>query len=529
MTEDIPFDFDDDGVDENYKSAGIRQFFLEKPVQPLNLYDIYLPFYSSLEKPLKEDQTLKCIIRKVEVDDEGYYLPGEVLATMEATADDLLEEGALNDTYYDFYAVFANYEEDEFGTQTAAPVILDDMFVIDVLGFDNEGTDIQLYGAFLHQDDNEFYTNRTRATRIVLSNPDGTEFTGGTLAYYNPEAAEPYGYCAIMFLEGEMDGLYVDSHEIQVAPVEGGESGDPDSKDAPVYLFTNYPIFETIDGEFEWAYNYDFEGLPDWADIKIDPSYYENEEYADYRGLHMVWFDCEPLPAGVEGRKAEISIISARGAVCETKIILRQGILPEDRYEATYAMEVGETHTSGESVDVENALGDVVATLQFGFAGQDDLDFKAAVADNSVPGLAAYTEGNGAQGRKTSGTAYVIAPKYDGEIEVAVKLDAGKQFFVLEDGTALSNYNGIKEEAEYKGTYKFNVSAGKTYTVYASGSKLGFYGFNYTITGAIEDGIQLVNNGDATVNRQMYNLQGQRISTPANGLYIMNGRKYIVR
>ena len=34
----------------------------------------------------------------------------------------------------------------------------------------------------------------------------------------------------------------------------------------------------------------------------------------------------------------------------------------------------------------------------------------------------------------------------------------------------------------YYGTYSFNVSAGKSYKIYCAGSKLGFYGFEYTYT-----------------------------------------------
>ena len=332
MTEDIAFDMDGDGTAEDYKCAGIRQFITEKPMQPLVLHDLYVPFYSSLEAPLKEGQSLKCILRKVYVDDDGYFALGDEIATMEVTADDLEEGGAFGDNLYEFYAVFANYEEDEFGTQTAVPVIIDDMFAIDILGFDNEDTDIQLFGAFLHQDENEFYTKRTRATRIVLNNLDGTEYTGGTLSYYNPDAAEPYGYCAIIFMEGEMDGLMVDSYGEQIAPVEGGESGaeDGEENNSPAYLFTNYPIFDVDGEEAEWSYNYDFEGVPEWAQLQIYPGYYENADHTNVRGLNMVWFDCEPLPEGVKGRKATVTVTSARGAECDGQITIIQGEDPGD-------------------------------------------------------------------------------------------------------------------------------------------------------------------------------------------------------
>ncbi|MDE6689991.1 MAG: hypothetical protein K2J86_08980 [Prevotella sp.] len=147
----------------------------------------------------------------------------------------------------------------------------------------------------------------------------------------------------------------------------------------------------------------------------------------------------------------------------------------------TYAVQEGETHAAGETVEVKDSNDEAVATLTFGFAGE--ADYKAG-KKSSVGNFVAYTEGNGVNGKENSGTNYFIAPKYDGEIEVGVVLNVDKAFFVLEDGTALEDYNGIKVTEKYTGTYKFNVTGGKTYQVYCSGSKLGFHGFNYTFTPA---------------------------------------------
>ena len=118
--------------------------------------------------------------------------------------------------------------------------------------------------------------------------------------------------------------------------------------------------------------------------------------------------------------------------------------------------------------------------LTFGFAGE--ADFKSPVADAAVEGYTAYTAGNGVNGKADSGTDYILEPAKDGEITVAVVLNANKEFFVLENGTALSAYNGIKVDAKAFTTYKFNVTGGKTYKVFCTGSKLGFYGFEYTVS-----------------------------------------------
>ena len=121
-------------------------------------------------------------------------------------------------------------------------------------------------------------------------------------------------------------------------------------------------------------------------------------------------------------------------------------------------------------------------TMTYGYAGE--ADFKDPSADTSVDGYTAYTAGNGVNGKSdgSTGTVYIFTPSKKGEITVAVYINANKALYVLEDGTALSGFNGITESAKQGKTYTFPVSAGKTYKVTCSGSKLGFYGFEYTVS-----------------------------------------------
>ena len=157
-------------------------------------------------------------------------------------------------------------------------------------------------------------------------------------------------------------------------------------------------------------------------------------------------------------------------------------ILGAQAEDVVYALSEGDTFTSGQTVDVKNAGGDVVATITYGESGGDD--FKAAKKEGSVTGFTAYTEGNGTNGNKTGGTFYTIVPKKDGKISVAVVLNANKAFHIAEDGTDLANYAGITVDAKYNGTYDFDAKAGKSYKVWCDGSKLGFYGFKFTYTEA---------------------------------------------
>ena len=148
-----------------------------------------------------------------------------------------------------------------------------------------------------------------------------------------------------------------------------------------------------------------------------------------------------------------------------------------NKVSVTYALKEGETHTSGEVVEVKDGKGTVIATITFGESGESYEAFKAAAAHNGVKGFEAFTEGNGVNGNKAGGTFYTIVPKVDATIKVAVVLNAGKGFFIEEDGTALADYNGITVAEKYYGTYEFNATADKAYKFYCTGSKLGFYGF----------------------------------------------------
>jgi hypothetical protein len=151
----------------------------------------------------------------------------------------------------------------------------------------------------------------------------------------------------------------------------------------------------------------------------------------------------------------------------------------EAAQEVIYALATGDTFTSGQTVEVKNG-DEVVATITYGETGGEAFKAaKEAKGDAVVEDFAAYTEGNGTNGNKTGGTFYTIKPVYDGEVSVAVILNADKEFYVLEDGTALEAYNGIKVSEKYYGTYTFSVTANKSYKFYCSGSKLSFYGFKY--------------------------------------------------
>ena len=187
-----------------------------------------------------------------------------------------------------------------------------------------------------------------------------------------------------------------------------------------------------------------------------------------------------------------------------------------------YAMEEGEEVAYGTQPAKDKRVEN--CTMYFGnpdFSG--GTAFSAAAADGSVEGYTAYTAGNGVNGNKDGGTIYVFKPTIDGNITVAVVLNADKAFHISEDGTDLENYNGIKVDSKYYGTYSFPVKANSTYKVWCDGSKLGFYGFELT---AGTTGIQSA-KAEKAANTESYNLAGQKVSENYKGVVIKNGRKMI--
>ena len=229
--------------------------------------------------------------------------------------------------------------------------------------------------------------------------------------------------------------------------------------------------------------------------------------------------------------------------------VWQQTVAPVSSGEVLYALAEGDAFTSGQTVEVLNEetgakADNVVATITYGEevegATEPAPDFAAAVADASVEGYTAYTAGNGVNGNKPGGTFYTIVPKYDGVISAAVVLNANKKFHLMVDGEPNATFEENTVTEKYYGTFEFNVKAGSTYKFYCDGSKLGFYGFDYTWGPEVEpvneisiaEKAAIVGIATVSTDKQQgvyYNLQGVRVAQPTKGLYIINGKKVVVK
>ena len=335
MSGDDSFDFNDDTQPEKFHPWGFRQFF-DKPINPLVLDEISM--WMTTNDSLFNGEPLKAVITKVARNADGRRIPGEVIDTLDFAGAEISNE-YLSETVkvYPGDIYFSKFSFDEFGTPTTTPIIIDDEFAITIIGVDAPGLDIRFYFTDQGESDEEFYS-WAKPTFILCADDNGNHIdmaNGNGLSYYGSSSNGNYCYSMVIYFTGRMDAIEVSAMTAeQIAADEGGESGAPieDGKgqvqSVPAYVYTNYPIYDTSDPENpEYTGIYGFEGIPEWAKLRIDPTYYEYGRGTEneMRGLNQIWFNVEALPEGVTGRSAIIIVKSAFGVVCDQHIHLIQG------------------------------------------------------------------------------------------------------------------------------------------------------------------------------------------------------------
>lgn len=190
----------------------------------------------------------------------------------------------------------------------------------------------------------------------------------------------------------------------------------------------------------------------------------------------------------------------------------------------TYAIQDGDAITAATEITTVDGVKLTFGDDTYSVKASSNIN-EGAVYSAYASGKANPVDGNGLAFDKdgaeapTVGTLFNLAVSKDGTMEIAVVLNAGKKFYILEDGVALEGYDARLEEEKYYGTYTFPVKAGKTYTTFCTGSKLGFYGFTFTAGGGT--GIISAEAEKQVVATEYYNVVGMRLNEPAKGLNII--------
>ena len=121
-----------------------------------------------------------------------------------------------------------------------------------------------------------------------------------------------------------------------------------------------------------------------------------------------------------------------------------------------------------------------------------------------------------------AGTYYFPKTTADPSDVTGNKLNTGA---VTANGTQYILADGTSGVGFYKATPDTEIAAGVAYLVSPSGSAPYFI---FGIEGGTT-GIDSVQGSEFTVNGEYYNLAGQRVAQPTKGLYIVNGKKVVVK
>ena len=216
--------------------------------------------------------------------------------------------------------------------------------------------------------------------------------------------------------------------------------------------------------------------------------------------------------------------------------------------QGTYAIQEGDKITPGMQItSVENA------TLTF-MENSGATYIAGKKTENwIVSDFKAYTNGqnNGklVKEAEPTGCVYKIETAKAGSVTVGIQLSPNKGLHILNsefEEVAPSGYNlpSAKDAASQtltqnekgeniipengtksNGTVTFNVAAGGTYYILAAGTKLGFFGFEYTV--GETTGITNAKTVSSAMSSALYNLAGQQVNKDYKGVVVQNGKKFL--
>lgn len=140
----------------------------------------------------------------------------------------------------------------------------------------------------------------------------------------------------------------------------------------------------------------------------------------------------------------------------------------------------------------------------------------------------------------TVGCYYVFTATKSGKLSFGMQLGATKPFFVVDgdtgediaaitlvdkSGTNVSLGSDYTVVDKFYGTVNLDVVANKPYYVFCTGSKLAFYGYEFTPGST--DGISSIESNASAKSTATYNLAGQQVSDSYKGIVIQNGKKFL--
>ena len=156
--------------------------------------------------------------------------------------------------------------------------------------------------------------------------------------------------------------------------------------------------------------------------------------------------------------------------------------------------------------------------------------FKVALAGSAIT-MTEITDrivksGQGVVLKKTTSGSITMTPNASASAgDYSTNSLTGTMTSITNPGNAyVLNYKAATGAGFYKLTSGGTIGANKAYLTYSGSLAPEFFGFDGNTTGI---DATLVNS--EKVNSVVYDLQGRRVSQPAKGLYIVNGKKVIIK
>jgi len=316
----------------------------------------------------------------------------------------------------------------------------------------------------------------------------------------------------------------------------GSNSEDLDSATCVANIIAAQEALKTALDNANAAYgtleqgNEELKALTDSCQTVYDQSFSVVDSEGNFIGDHSYLTD-------EEGNVTTVStyVTELQAATSQLKSLTNSYLSQNLKY---YAVENGFTASAGLVINVVETCPVTYSETESSWGSSKsttnwvDTDFKYYVSGS--------TNGKFSSGSEPTGCYVKFTPTVDGIITAAVVLNANKAIYIVEgtnftevtpssydlpasSGATSQTLESNKLASKSQGTISWEVKAGTTYYLLATGSKLGFYGFKFN-EGA--SGINEVAT-TATTDGKAYNLQGQRVGEGYTGLTIKNGKKFI--
>ncbi len=344
---------------------------------PLALDDVRLQGLTYNEYgPIPDGKSLKAYILTIDtLTDET-----TVVATLEALSSDTIDfkdaspkwgskDENANKTAYFGELIYRNAEKfvDPFGNETPLPIAVPagKVWRIQFEGLNDEGVNLGVFGVingevestyiepgYILTEDGHAYTFQSSISPYVSLNGQYEMIDVVSRDFLTAESQD--GFPAEQFKGWNVLRVSNDGQEVFT---EGMSGTDYDMGCA--FVGTTKPWFD--EDEFP-NYDVDEETLPDWIEsIQVDVSEYEKDNITGYNLVVPV---CQPLPAGVTGRMAEIDIVGSAGITGNNKIIVLQG---DAQYDGTGIAEVNnDASRTNRSKNLYNTVGQRISTAAKG-------------------------------------------------------------------------------------------------------------------------------------------------------------------